>query len=453
MRLNITRLPHDVCEGLYVHKITIANQKGGCGKTTVAINLAASLAREGRQVLLIDLDPQGHCALGLAVPEEQIDLSILDCLMSRLEGEPIELSRIVWQITPNLNLAPARANLSTLEPRVAQNDGADTLLADLLDAHADQYEYCVIDCPPHLGALMKNGLKAADEVLIPVDTGYFSLHGLTRQMTSIQAVCEGNGKMPRVRVLPNQYDVRTKLAREILAELRKRYKECIFTTTINFNTKLKEGASFGQPITEFAPNSSGAQDFESLAREVLRNGKSTVDNIDLMRHVEKLTADAERLLATTTTLVGNQQNNDKKYAAAELPEQAVAATNASPAKQVSQSVPEALTAKTGQVASHQEISEKIERIYGARQEGEVVIFATNVSDANEVQLAGDFNDWMPHTTPMRKLSNGDFETRLRLPAGRYRYRLVIDGRWSHDANNPEAETNEFGELNSIVEVD
>ena len=129
-----------------MQRITISNRKGGCGKTTVAINLAASIAREGHQVLLVDLDPQGHCALGLAVPDEQMDLSILECLLGRVEGEPVELSRIVWQITPNLSLAPSRANLSTLEPRLGDRADTQHLLRDLLEGYADRYAYCVIIC-------------------------------------------------------------------------------------------------------------------------------------------------------------------------------------------------------------------------------------------------------------------------------------------------------------------
>ncbi len=473
--------------------ITIANQKGGCGKTTVAINLSASIAREGRRVLLVDLDPQGHCALGMAVPDEQIDLSIFDCLMAKLEGEPIELSQITWQIAPTLDVAPSRSNLALLEPKLGIQDDADTPLRDVLAANSSRYDYCVVDCPPHLGLLMRNGLCAADEIIIPVDTGFFSLHGLTQQLTTIDQICERVGAKPSVRVLPNQYDVRTKLAREILAELRDRFKGVIFDTIINFNTKLKEGASFGQPITEFAPTSMGARDFQKLAREILATEPVRTSKTDILQHVEKLAADADRLLATTATLIDTRTASTKTAVTAQPKTNGKSASPApptnvpasSPAMDVAISgrsavapdvPPEIIPASAGskaaisavadlvqrpvapaprpaqRPATPEEISRKIEEVYGVRQDGEIIVFRTRNPEANEVQLAGDFNDWMPHATPMRRLVNGDFETSLRLPSGRYRYRLVVDGRWSHDHHNPLVETNEYGELNSVAEV-
>ena len=467
--------------------VTIANQKGGCGKTTVAINLAASIAREARRVLLIDLDPQAHCALGTAVPEEQIDLSILECLWSRVEGEPLELGRITWQIAPNLDLAPSKYNLAAFESKLADRKDADTLLDNLLKQNADRYDYCVIDSPPHLGLLMRNGLRAADEIMIPVDTGYFSLHGLTRQLATIEQISERNGIRPVVRVLANQYDVRTKLAREILAELRNRFKGIVYDTIVNFNTKLKEGASFGQPITEFAPTSMGAKDFERLARELMASEPSRIPTAEMLQHVERLAADAERLLATTTTLVDGRMGLGGERAMSRtglivpppdvppppgpfepatrrVPTRTTTPARTTPAEPIRAMAPPASVPTVARPApapqpkpvtpaSHAEIDRKIEAIYGVRQEGEVVIFRSHSPEAVDIQIAGDFNDWMPHTTPMRRLTpDGDFEARLKLPRGRYRYRLVIDGRWSHDLYNPAIETNEYGELNSVVEI-
>ncbi|HUU83141.1 MAG TPA: AAA family ATPase [Phycisphaerae bacterium] len=408
--------------------IAVANQKGGCGKTTVAINLSASLAREGRKVLLLDLDPQGHCALGLAVPEEQIDLSVADCLRSLDTPETVELSQITWQITPNLDLAPSGLELAQLEAERGNDASADQLPRRLLESVGGRYDCVVIDCPPHLGLLMRSAIRAADEVIIPVDTGYFSLHGLTREMETIRKMSSEAGHQVSVRVLANQYDVRTKLAREILAELRDQFGEVLFSTIVNFNTKLKEGVSYGQPIAEFAPSSMGARDFQALAREIITSEPSGQTTDAMLQHVEQMAAEADRLLATTAKLVG---------------------TGAKPAREAKRSTPSASRAPS----TPEEIDAKIEAIYGVRQAGDCVVFRSHVPGAHQVQIAGDFNDWMPHTTPMSPDDGkGDFVARLKLPAGRYRYRLVVDGRWAHDAANPHVETNEYGELNSIVEV-
>lgn len=473
--------------------ITVANQKGGCGKTTVAINLAASIAREDRPVLLVDLDPQGHCALGMAVPEEQIDLSIYDCLLKQFENSPLELTRITWQISPNLDLAPATSTLANLENLLAKKEGTDGLLSKLLEPLTSRYEYCVVDCPPHLGLLMKNGLYAADEVIVPVDTGYFSLHGLTKQLSTIEQLTERFGRAPAVRILPNQYDVRTKLAREVLAQLRAQFKGLVYNTILNFNTKLKEGASFGQPITEFAPTSMGAKDFQKLAHEIMGVDAARAETQDILAHVERLAADAERLLATTTTLVDtrravtdagvrrsvvqpvdastlepltSQGLERRPPSSAELaeprprtasPTMAASATKpviaATPVSPQGSAAAQYVTRRPPVAeVSHEGIERKLEAIYGVRQDGDVIVFRTRNPEAHEVQLAGDFNDWMPHTTPLRRVGNGEFEARLRLPKGRYRYRLVVDGRWLHDANNPAVDRNEYGELNSVVEV-
>ena len=410
--------------------LAVANQKGGCGKTTVATNLAATLAREGRRVLLADLDPQGHCGVGMAVPEEQIDLSILDCFRTVDAPEPVLLSSIAWQITPNLDLAPSRQDLAQYEMERNGTPDGEASLSRILAPVAERYDYVILDCPPHIGLLTRNALLAATDVIIPVDTGYFSLHGLARQLRTLNELPPRNP--PRnIRVLANQYDVRTKLAREILGELRERFGPIVFQSIINFNTKLKEGASFGQPITEFAPSSMGARDFQKLARELIEMESAApvpapaavaavpaVSTEILLQRAEEMAAEAERLLATTTTLVSNAPKR-----AAQEP------------------------------STHEEIDRKIAKIYGVRRTHDGVVVRCHRPEAAAVELAGDFNEWTPTRTPMRQVGNGDFETTLRLPGGRYRYRLVVDGRWSHDVANPVAEVNEYGEFNSVFVVD
>ncbi len=392
--------------------IAVANQKGGCGKTTVAVNLSACLAREGRRVLLVDVDPQGHCALGLAVPEEQIELSIAEVLDA--EGEPIDLARIVWQITTNFDLAPSRTELAAYEFKMNGVTNADLQLRKALLSVADKYDFAVIDCPPHIGLLTLSALRAAGEVIVPVDTGYFSLQGLTKQLETIDRMREQTGHDLEIRILANLYDVRTKLAREILAELRRKFDPIMFRAFINFNTKLKEGSSFGQPITEYDPASMGCRDFVRLARELIALGGREEAPSAILAQADQLAVSAEKLLATTVPLFAR---------------------------------------RAGEPATPEEIDRRIEEIYGVQQADDGVVFRTHAPGASTVSLAGDFNNWDPDSTPMQPGEReGDFQARLRLEPGRYRYRLVVDGRWQQDPHNTYVESNPYGELNSVVEV-
>lgn len=424
--------------------IAVANQKGGVGKTTVSINLASALARMGHRVLLVDLDPQGHCAVGLAVPDEQIENGIGECLRSRNEPEPIDFSAITWQIAPNLDLAPSRPTLADFERKLGNDEKAFGNLREALQGVSHRYDFVLIDCPPYLGALMHMALHAAAEIIIPVETGYFSLHGLTKQLATLDTYATHHEKVFQTYVLANQYDVRTKLAREILAELRRKFKSVVLDSVINFNTKLKEGASLGQPIAEFAPGSMGARDFQSLAGELLARALPAMVRPQMATYADRLAVDSDGLLATSKPLIG------REYAPAAA---AVAAPSLPPADAPSLAPPARAVPLTT-AAANERVDEKLEAVYGIRQSPEGIVFRSQWPGARQVQLAGDFNEWMPHTTPLTRLDDaGLFETVLKLSPGRYRYRLVVDGRWAYDRENPNTETNEYGEINSVVEVE
>src|SRR5687768_8715389 len=264
-----------VKEGRGMRTIAIINQKGGCGKTTTSINLAACLARLGHKTLLVDMDPQGHCGVGLAVPEEQIERTILDALIEEGDGRPSKLSEVVWQIASDFDLAPSNIKLAAFEQVFAGRVGREDRLKVALDAVKNHYEWCIIDCPPSVGLITFNALRACDEVIVPVETGYFSLHGLAKMMDTLELLRDKCGKDVAIRVLPTLYDTRTKLAREVLSELRSKFRDYLMESTVNFNTKLKEAASFGQPITEYDPGSRGYKDFVNLARELM--GHKPVD--------------------------------------------------------------------------------------------------------------------------------------------------------------------------------
>src|ERR1035437_4555137 len=247
--------------------IALINQKGGCGKTTSSINLAACLAHVGQRTLLVDMDPQGHCAVGLAVPDQQIEKSVYDIL--RAAVGTARLKDITWQIASNFDLAPSAITLAALESELHGVPGRQDRLADALDRVAQDYDYCIIDCPPNVGLLTFNAVRAASDVIIPVETGYFSLHGLAKQLELLEQLRKQCRQEIRIRILATLYDIRTKLAREVLAELREQFGELLMEAAINFNTKLKEAASFGQPITEYDPESKGFKDFHKLAKELM----------------------------------------------------------------------------------------------------------------------------------------------------------------------------------------
>jgi chromosome partitioning protein len=405
--------------------IAIANQKGGCGKTTVSINLAACLAREGRRTLLVDMDPQGHCALGLAVPEDQIEVSIYEVLNSVHDnGDRIDITRSIWQITANFDLSPSTTQLSRFEMDEAGRPEAEDRLAAVLATVADKYDFALIDCPPHIGLLTRNALAAAGEVVVPVDTGYFSLQGLSKQIESVEQIRSRRQQNLEIRVLANLYDVRTKLGREILNELKRKFGPLMCSTFINFNTKLREGASFGQPITEYDPGSMGFRDFVRLARELIASAAPETMPTTLLRQADDLAAKAQMLLATTKPLFGKGGFEEER-----------------------------LVEATSAAVSHEEIQQKINQLYGARATEHGVLFVTDAPDAQQVNLAGDFNNWSPTATPMQRIENGiGFQALLPLGPGRYRYRYVVDGRWNNDPYNNMAEMNPFGELNSVVEV-
>src|SRR5215217_1348685 len=286
--------------------IAIINQKGGCGKTTTGINLAACLARLGQKTLLVDMDPQGHCGVGLAVPEDQVERTILDCLIEPADGKTSKMSEVVWQIASEFDLAPSNLKLAAFEQVFAGRVGREDRLKTALDSVRNTYQWVILDCPPSVGLLTFNALRACDEVIVPVETGFFSLHGLTKMMETLEMMRERCSNEILIRVLPTLYDTRTKLAREVLSELRSKFREYLMESTVNFNTKLKEAASFGQPITEYDPGSRGYKDFVNLARELMGHRPVEVEAIpqDKLSRPAELVQRAKQLAQLTNFQFG-----------------------------------------------------------------------------------------------------------------------------------------------------
>ena len=422
--------------------IATINQKGGCGETTVSINLAAVLSARGHRTLLVDMDPQSHCALGLAVPDTQVEQSVGDLLKAGLNGT-FCVEQTVWQISRNLDLVPSTIALAGIEQELATAPDRDRRLSHVLSTVSDNYDFCVIDCPPSIGLLTFNALRAADEVIVPVETGYFCLQGSIKQEATINMLANRVGHHIRFEVLPTMYDVRTKLAREILAELRRHFGERLLPVVVHFNSKLKESASFGQPITEYDPASHGMQDFDKLADWLLTNPPIAPVEQALsdqpqtaeptLNRAAELVERARALSARTTALA-------EKLSADPDVTRTMQATEARIAEAPS--------------APDPNLSDKLARFYGVRPTSQGLLFIQPGNGTTKtVAIAGDFNAWSPQETPLaRDEELGVFQTCVAVTPGRYRYRLVIDGHWTQDPYNNYVESNPFGELNNVVEI-
>ncbi|MHC5061547.1 MAG: AAA family ATPase [Planctomycetota bacterium] len=408
--------------------IAIVNQKGGCGKTTISINLASALASLGHRTLLVDMDSQSHCAVGLAVPEEQIEQSIYDVLISNSREESLRLTEVLWQISDNFELAPASIDLAAFEQQMSGIAERENCLKTVLEQVKQDYEYVLIDCPPSIGLLTFNAIRASTDIIVPVDMGYFSLHGLSKQLDTLSVLSKQSSQEIDVMVLASMYDIRTKLGREILGEIRKHFSGRMFKTLVNFNTKLKEAASLGQPISEYDPASKGNKDFQMLAEELV----GTDTRMHRAELVSSLGAKLESISASAEELLKSVEQPSERETS--QPVETVVETNEA-------------------VAKDKDIDAKLAELYGVRQAENAMLFTTLYPRASKVQIAGDFNNWQPESTPLQKVGEkGVWQIKLPMTKGKHQYRLVVDGQWQQDPYNEYTEMNPYGECNSVLEV-
>ena len=373
--------------------LAIANQKGGCGKTTTSINLAGAIAHLGKKVLLIDLDPQAHATFGLGMANVAMDKSIYSVLTDN-SSKTRGIDQCVVNVSENLDMVPSNILLSTLEQELKDTEGAVSKLFETIYTSRLDHDYVIIDCPPSLGFLTFNALRAASIVIVPVDMGAFSLMGVGKLLGMIELIKAKINHSPKVKAIATLYDRRLKYSETMLNEIKYFFKDQLLETIIRMNVTLRKSVAKGVSVLQFDSRSNGALDHMALAREVMRMEGAE----EFKQALAEVSFKQEEVALPTSPRIPLMQPD-------------------------------------------------------AEPKNRDAIFSIKAPRAKEVYIVGDFNHWkMNEASRLAKLEDGNWQAKLPLTPGKYRYKFVVDGEWLLDSQNAEKEQNPFGTYDSVKKL-
>ena len=278
--------------------IASANQKGGCGKTTTAINLSSSLSLKGKRVLLIDFDPQAHATMGLNIKSSDFEKSIYDVITPKKKGV-LGIGDILIEIKDNFDLAPSSLILSAVEQELSGIEGREDRLFEAIQELKEEYayDYIIIDCPPSIGHLCFNALRACEEVIIPIDMSLFSLRGVAKLLEIVTLIKDTVGHDVKSRALITMYDRRTRYSRIVLEKVKAEFGDNVFDTVIRYNIRLRETADCGLPVGDYDKHAIGHQDYENLAEEIVNLETAGIhQNLNTLNRVQDILQKTEEYM-------------------------------------------------------------------------------------------------------------------------------------------------------------